>query len=446
MAIALTLMGRAALFRDGTQIKLEPRVMAVLIRLALDLGSSVRLEDLTREAMIGPATAGTRPRKVPRESRVPVYQCVSTLRAALDPDRPGDASVLLVRDPGRNSGYRLELPPDAIDLVRFERLVAEGLENSPLRTALMLRQALDLWRGRPLIDVEHLAWAQPRIAALTAAWDDARRRLLELYAALGHPGQALKLGCALLSDHPGDTVLRERVDGLATQIRQTPAISHPTGWSGGRLTLHVGDLFDQDDTHLVIGFSDTFETNTKDDFLVARRSVQGQFLHRLYAGDHRALDRDLRRALDGRPYTSETRATKRHGKLRRYPIGTVAVIPHSGRRLFAVAYSGVNEHGVHATSTLPLLREALNRLWTEVREKAQHRPVSIAVVGSGLARIRDVDHMALITLIAETFMSAQPSGRITDELRIMVHQANVPALDLPAVDDALAAIIAHYSA
>ncbi|MEU9890114.1 macro domain-containing protein [Sphaerisporangium sp. NPDC051011] len=445
MAITLTLMGRATLLRDGTPVKLEPRVMAVLIRLALNLGRSVRLEDLTREAMIDAPGAGAWRAKVPRESRVAVYQCISTLRTALDPDRPGDASVLLVRDPGRNSGYRLELPPESIDLVRFERLVSEGADDSPLRTTLLLRQALDLWQGRPLIDVEHLAWAQPRIVALTKAWHDARRRLLDLYGVLGHPAEALKIGRALVTDHPGDTALRERVDSLATQIREAPAISHPTGWSGGRLTVRIGDLYDQDDTHLVIGFSDTFETNTKDDFLVARRSIQGQLVQRLYSGDHRALDRGLRTALNGRPYTAETRATKRYGKLRRYPIGTVAVIPHSGRRLFAVAYSRVNEHGVHATSTLPLLREALNRLWTEVREKAQHRPVSIAVVGSGLARIRDVDHMSLIMLITETFMSAQSSGRITDELRIMVHPTNTPALDLPAVDSTIAAIIARHS-
>ncbi|GGL14679.1 hypothetical protein Sme01_18530 [Sphaerisporangium melleum] len=445
MAITLTLMSRAALLRDGTPVKLEPRVMAVLIRLALNLGSSVRLEDLTREAMSDAPGTGMRRGKLSRESRVAVYQCVSTLRTALDPDRPGDASVLLVRDPGHNSGYRLELPPDSIDLLRFERLVSAGADDSPLRTTLLLRQALDLWQGRPLIDVEHLAWAQPRIAALTKAWHEARLRLLDLYEVIGHPAEAMKIGRALVADHPGDTALRERVDGLAAQIRGAPAISHPTGWSGGRLTVRIGDLYDQDDTHLVIGFSDTFETNTKDDFLVARRSIQGQLVQRLYAGDHRTLDRALRTALNGRPYTAETRATKRYGKLRRYPIGTVAVIPHSGRRLFAVAYSMVNEHGVHATSSLPALRESLEHLWAAVREKAQHRPVSIAVVGSGLARIRNVDHVSLIMLITETFMSAQSSGRITDELRIIVHPNNASALDLPAVDNMIAATIAHYS-
>jgi Domain of unknown function (DUF6430)/Bacterial transcriptional activator domain len=429
--------------RDGVPVKLEPRVMAVLIRLALDLGRSVRIEDLTKEAMLGAAPAdGARRRKAPRESRVPVYQCVSALRAALDPERPGDASVLLVRDPGRNSGYRLELSSDDIDLLRFERLVSAGDDDSPLRTAIQLRQALDLWRGRPLVDVEHLAWAQPRIAALTAMRDDARQRLLDLYTHFERPQQALEIGRDLVADQPHDTALRERLEGLAAQVRYAPAISHLTGWFDGRITLRISDLFDQDDTHLVIGFSDTFETNTKDDFLVASRSIQGQLVHRLY-GDHRILDRDLRKALRDKPYTAEIRATKRYGKLRRYPIGTVAVLPHSGRRLFAVAYSEVNEHGVHAVSTFPLLRHALNRLWTEVREKAQHRPVSIAVVGSGLARIKDADRTSLIALIAETFLAAHPAGRITDELRIIVHPADAPSLDLPTIDTALATAIAR---
>lgn len=53
------------------------------------------------------------------------------------------------------------------------------------------------------------------------------------------------------------------------------------------LRYQVGDLFRQKG-HLVIGFSDTFDTQIPD--VISRESVQGQLLDRLYLGDVARLD------------------------------------------------------------------------------------------------------------------------------------------------------------
>ncbi|MFF9262888.1 AfsR/SARP family transcriptional regulator [Streptomyces longwoodensis] len=56
---------------------------------------------------------------------------------------------------GRPDGYRLLLEPDAVDAVRFERLLGaarSALDDLPTR-ARLLRDALDLWRGTALQDV-----------------------------------------------------------------------------------------------------------------------------------------------------------------------------------------------------------------------------------------------------------------------------------------------------
>src|SRR5215467_1719582 len=50
----------------------------------------------------------------------------------------------------RGNGYRLEIADDAVDVRRFERLVAEGrerLDADPGQAAETLREALSLWRG-----------------------------------------------------------------------------------------------------------------------------------------------------------------------------------------------------------------------------------------------------------------------------------------------------------
>src|SRR5262245_14872885 len=50
----------------------------------------------------------------------------------------------------RSPGYVLEVELDAIDLTRFERLVAEARSAVPERAAGLLREALGLWRGPAL--------------------------------------------------------------------------------------------------------------------------------------------------------------------------------------------------------------------------------------------------------------------------------------------------------
>jgi DNA-binding SARP family transcriptional activator len=69
---------------------------------------------------------------------------VSALRKLLGRDR------LLTRAPG----YLLRVGEHELDLARFERLRAEARDEAdPRRRADVLRQALALWRGAPLVDV-----------------------------------------------------------------------------------------------------------------------------------------------------------------------------------------------------------------------------------------------------------------------------------------------------
>lgn len=55
----------------------------------------------------------------------------------------------------RTDGYRLTVEPDAVDAVRFERLVTagQGCTEDGSRRVRLLREALDLWRGAALQDV-----------------------------------------------------------------------------------------------------------------------------------------------------------------------------------------------------------------------------------------------------------------------------------------------------
>jgi DNA-binding SARP family transcriptional activator len=58
----------------------------------------------------------------------------------------------------RPSGYALEVDPADVDLVRFERLVAEARASEPRLAARLLREALGLWRGAGASSVTAAAW------------------------------------------------------------------------------------------------------------------------------------------------------------------------------------------------------------------------------------------------------------------------------------------------
>ncbi|MCL9762179.1 BTAD domain-containing putative transcriptional regulator [Frankia sp. AiPa1] len=70
----------------------------------------------------------------------------------------------------RSAGYRLALPAEAIDAVRFEQLIVDGRgllrAGDPARAAELLRAALDLWRGAPLADVADAPFALTTAARL----------------------------------------------------------------------------------------------------------------------------------------------------------------------------------------------------------------------------------------------------------------------------------------
>lgn len=55
----------------------------------------------------------------------------------------------------RSHGYLISIEPEMLDIVRFEALLeeAERAHSQPERVAVLLRQALEMWRGEPLADV-----------------------------------------------------------------------------------------------------------------------------------------------------------------------------------------------------------------------------------------------------------------------------------------------------
>ncbi|EJO27433.1 macro domain-containing protein, partial [Achromobacter marplatensis] len=105
-----------------------------------------------------------------------------------------------------------------------------------------------------------------------------------------------------------------------------------------KITIVKGDML-AEMTHLVIGTNDTFDTETP--IIIARQSLQGQALERLYGGDLRELDAQLALALSDKPTVG---VIEKAGKQIQYGVGTIATVKHAARLIFFLAYCEMDIH------------------------------------------------------------------------------------------------------
>jgi hypothetical protein len=195
------------------------------------------------------------------------------------------------------------------------------------------------------------------------------------------------------------------------------------------LAITVGDLFDQE-TNIAVGFSDTFDTSVAGERVIHSSSVQGQLLRRVYGDDRRRLDRELSAALSAvRPVRTESRADKPYGKLTRYPMGTVAVLGEPRRRVFATAYGRMGNDMI-VRSPVEDLWYCFNQLWEAVYRKGQRDPVSVPLMGAGLARVNSLNHEDLLRLIVLSFVAYSRMDLVCHELRIVIRPEDVARVDL----------------
>ena len=152
---------------------------------------------------------------------------VSQVRKALLTEGSPPPDAFLVR---QGTGYVLRVEPGSVDLQRFHGIAGEGRRalaaGEPERAAEMLREALGLWRGPPLPEFAHEAFAQPAIARIEDLWLSVVEDRIEADLALGGHTELVGELQTLVIEHP----LRERLRGqlmlaLYRSGRQAEALS-----------------------------------------------------------------------------------------------------------------------------------------------------------------------------------------------------------------------------
>lgn len=147
--------------------------------------------------------------RTPDTARKILQNTIWRLRRALAPVQDGRSPQLLTRAPG----YVVRVPPDHIDLVRFERLAARGrsalLSGDLDQARAALRETLALWRGPALADLAEEGTAWPELVALEQKRLDAMEDRFEVELRCGQTRSMLVEMDAYTRSEP----LRERAAG-----------------------------------------------------------------------------------------------------------------------------------------------------------------------------------------------------------------------------------------
>ncbi len=405
--------------------------MAVLIRLIVANGTPVTVDALFRDCWPSAEL-------VVGEYRTQVQKRILEIRRVLDPRwsaESGEESAVLPTQRGRITAYRLVADRDSIDVFQFIDLVAQARRAAPEDRIGLLEQAMALWAGQPLLDVADKSWSDQLVRQLGNLRLTAEQELTQAYQLAGRAHDALDAAEELAARSPRDASLASWVEALREQVRASQGkrlYRKDLASLKTAVVVLTGDLFGQDDANLVVGFCDTFDTETDRNVIISRESTQGEMLHQLYDDDRDRLDKDLRAALSRTPKLAvEPKSAKPRGKLTRYPVGTVATLHHATRRVFAVAYSRMG-NDLMARSSLPLLKGSLANLWEAVYRYGQLKPVAMPLVGSGLSRT-GASYEELLTTIVSSFVASSREHYLTPELRVVIAQPMFDLINVPEV-------------
>ena len=150
------------------------QLRALLAVLAMDAGKTVPTAVLTARLWPDdePADPGNALQTLVSRLRATFRQAAAGSGSGAGSGRGSGIGGLIESDP---SGYRLAVPPAAVDVHAFEAGIAAGrralAEGDPQRAAQLLADALSLWRGLPLADAATAEFADAiavRLADLRA--------------------------------------------------------------------------------------------------------------------------------------------------------------------------------------------------------------------------------------------------------------------------------------
>ncbi len=211
---------------------------AVFAMLALRINRVVSMDSLVEGLWSAPPTDPT------NVVQVYLYRLRKLLHPTGHPDAEADDARLIYRKPG----YLLQLDPEHLDLHRFQRLAQEGcqmLSAVPDTAAATLTNALEMWRGLPLVEFAEQPFARTEMSRLRELQLSALSARVQADLALGRHAALVAELEALVARYPLHERLHEQLmvslyrsgrqaDALEAYRRARPDVRRRVGHRTGQ--------------------------------------------------------------------------------------------------------------------------------------------------------------------------------------------------------------------
>nr|WP_314687949.1 macro domain-containing protein [uncultured Porphyromonas sp.] len=197
------------------------------------------------------------------------------------------------------------------------------------------------------------------------------------------------------------------------------------------LQIEFGDIFEKKGV-VIIAFNDCFDTIV-DDKVIATATIHGMFINRLFKERVSDLDRKIEEALSG--VQPEDIPNRIHGKKKRYPLGTCAVIKdEESNNTYILAALTKFDANNHASIPLSEYGTIIQKIIMTANREANYRPVYMPLLGSGQGGIQKSAQKILFYMICQ--IEFCPNISIPKGLHIIVHESANMSINLDDVKSA----------
>jgi hypothetical protein len=229
-----------------------------------------------------------------------------------------------------------------------------------------------------------------------------------------------------LQHHGGlyrSTVIAAAVVWFLVHAYETRSVTFLVPTTDYRITIKYGDLF-AEKADWLIGVNEFFDSTLG--HVVAQQSLHGQFIAKVYGSDEAAFRAAADAALAGKPSIPTHRPIQPSAQ---YPIGTTAVVANGAHKAFLMAMSHTDMATAKASSSVPLLWEAMLGGLQAVHNYGNGAALSMPLIGNGRSSV-NVEPQHLLRLIVLSLVDFGRKVALPKEVTIVVPAPCFEMLDL----------------
>jgi len=207
--------------------------------------------------------------------------------------------------------------------------------------------------------------------------------------------------------------------------RRSVSFAIPT--TDSRIDIRFGDIL-KERTDWLIGVGEFFDHEVG--HIVSQNSLHGKVIEHVFNGEaarfRLAVDKSLARASaikTDRPVIPDLK----------FPIGTTAIVPNGQHQVFLVAMSLTDMTTSKASSSVPLLWDALNGALTAVKDFGNGATLSLPLIGNGQSSI-NIEPQHLLRLIVLALVDYGRGSGLPKQVNVIVPEACFRLLDIREIE------------